>query len=84
MTIRQAIWDTDDDPRGNVRHIAEHGLTPEDVEDVLFGVHELETSRSSGSPIAFGFTSNGQYVCVVFEWVDEDTVYPVTAYPVEE
>jgi hypothetical protein len=84
MAIRQAIWDTDDDPRGNVRHIAEHGLTPDDVEAVLFGVHELETSRSSGNPIAFGFTASGLYVCVVFEWVDEDTVYPVTAYPVEE
>ena len=84
MKIRHAIWDTEDDPRGNVRHIAEHGLTPEDVEDVLFGVHELDKSRSSGSPIAFGFTSSGRYICVVFEWVDDDTVYPVTAYSLEE
>jgi uncharacterized DUF497 family protein len=67
-----------------VQHVAEHGLTPEDVEEVLFGVHELDTSHSSGSPIAFGFTSGGAYVCVVFEWVDEDTVYPVTAYPLED
>ena len=84
MAIRYAIWDTEDDPRGNVRHIGEHGLTPEDVEDVLFGVHELDTSRSSGSPIAFGFTSSGAYICVVFEWVDDETVYPVTAYPLDE
>ena len=84
MAIQYAIWDTEDDPRGNVRHIAEHGLTPDDVEDVLFGVHELDTSRSSGSPIALGFTSGGTYICVVFEWVDDDTVYPVTAYPLEE
>ena len=61
-----------------------HGLTPEDVEDVLLGVHELDTSRSSGMPIAFGFTSGGEYICVVFEWVDDDTVYPVTAYSLEE
>ena len=84
MAIRHAIWDMDDDPRGNVRHVAEHGLTPEDVEDVLFGVHELDTSRSSGIPIALGFTSGGAYICVVFERVDDDTVYPVTAYPLEE
>ena len=84
MAIRYAIWDSEDDPRGNVRHVAEHGLTPEDVEDVLFGLHELDTSRSTGSPIAFGFTSRREYICVVFEWVDDDTVYPVTAYPLEE
>jgi hypothetical protein len=84
MAIRNAIWDTEDDPRGNVRHIAEHDLTPEDIEDVLFGVHELDTSRSSSNPIAFGFTSRGQYIGVVFEWVDDDTVYPVTAYPLDE
>ncbi len=84
MAIRYAIWDTEDDPRGNVRHIGEHGLTPEDVEDVLFGVHESDTSRSSGSPMVFGFTSAGTYICVVFEWVSDDTVYPVTAYALEE
>lgn len=82
MTIRQVIWD--DDPRGNVSHIAEHGLTPEDVEDVLFGPHELDTSRSSGLPIAIGFTAACEYVCVVFEWANEDTVYPVTAFVLED
>ena len=84
MAIRHAIWDADDDPRGNVWHTAEHGLTPEDVEYVLCGVHELDTSRSSGSPIALGFTAGGEYICVVFEWVDDETVYPVTAYVLEE
>ncbi len=74
----------EDDPRGNVRHIGEHGLTQEDVEDVLFGLCELDTSHSSGSPIALGFTSSGQYICVVLEWVDDETVYPVTAYPLDE
>jgi uncharacterized DUF497 family protein len=80
MAIRNAIWDTDDEPDGNVQHIAEHGLTKADVEEVLFGVHELDTSHSSGRPIALGFSSAGEYICVVFDWVDDDTVYPVTAY----
>jgi hypothetical protein len=86
LAIRQVVWDTDDDPRGNVRHIAEHGLLPEDVEDVLFGIHELGANRSSGFPVALGFTATGEYICVVFEWVDEDkeAVYPVTAYRLEE
>ena len=84
MAIRYVIWDMEDEPRGNVQHVAEHGLTPEDVEDVLLGVHELDTARSSGNPIAFGFTSSGEYICVVFEWVDDERVYPITAYVVEE
>ena len=28
-------WDDPDEPGGNVAHIAEHGLTPREVEDVL-------------------------------------------------
>jgi hypothetical protein len=29
------IWDTDDDPGGNVQHIARNGVTKEEVEEVL-------------------------------------------------
>jgi hypothetical protein len=29
------IWDLPDDPKGNVQHIAEHDVTPEEVEEVL-------------------------------------------------
>ena len=35
MPYIEFIWDFDDDPNGNVRHIAEHGLTKEDVEEVV-------------------------------------------------
>jgi uncharacterized DUF497 family protein len=84
MPISDVIWDTDEEPEGNVRHIAEHGLTKEDVEEVLFGIYELDTSRSSGRPIAIGYNDSGEYICVVFEWIDDHTVYPVTAYLLEE
>lgn len=84
MPISSVIWDTDDEPDGNVQHVAEHGVTKDDVEDVLFGIHEIDTSRSSGRPIAFGFNFAGQYLCVVFDWVDDETVYPLTAYFLNE
>jgi hypothetical protein len=45
---------------------------------------EFKVSRSSRRPMAFGHTPSGEYVAVVYEELDEDTVYPVTAYPVEE
>ena len=31
MWIEQVVWDLDDDLDGNVQHIAEHGLTIDDV-----------------------------------------------------
>ena len=39
------IWDLEDDPDGNVQHIAEHGVTPEEVEEVL-NDPESQTGRS--------------------------------------
>lgn len=69
---------------GNVEHIAEHGLTPEDIEQVMENFMAEGTSQSSGRPVRFGFTPDGRYVAVVFEWLDDVTVYPVTAYEVED
>ena len=83
MGYSNAIWDLDEDPRGNVKHIAEHDITKEEVEEVLDNPNGIETSRSSGRPIAFGLTSTGRLIAVVYEEIDEDTVYPVTAYEVE-
>ena len=79
MGYSKAIWDLDDDPEGNVRHIAEHGITQEEVEEVLENPDGIESSLSSSRPIAFGETSTGRLIAVVYEEVDEDTVYPVTA-----
>jgi hypothetical protein len=69
---------------GNIEHIAEHGLTPADVEHVMENFTAEGASQTSGRPVRFGFTSDGRYVAVVFEWVDDVTVFPVTAYQVED
>jgi uncharacterized DUF497 family protein len=76
------IWEMTDD--GNVAHIAEHGLAPEDVESVVLNPVRLGVSRSSGRPIAFGFTRDGREIAVVYEQIDECTVYPITAFEVGE
>lgn len=83
MAYSKAIWDLDDDPAGNVQHIAKHDITKEEVEDVLENPDGIEISRSSGRPIAFGETSTGRLIAVIYEEIDEDKVYPVTAYEVE-
>jgi len=81
MTI---IWDLDDDPDGNVQHIAANDLTKEKVEDVLADPERRGTSRSSGLPLVFGTTSTGRFIAFVFQEVDADTARPVTAYDIEE
>ena len=81
------IWDLEDDPRGNIRHIAEHGVMPEEVEEVLNDWNSRTVySTSSGRPITFGWTAAGRYLAVVWETADEEplTVYPITAYPAPE
>ncbi len=78
------IWDLDDDPEGNVQHIAEHDLTKEEVEEVLADPEGRSTSRSSGLPIVFGTTFTGRFIAVVFDEIDADTAKPVTAYDIEE
>ena len=81
------IWDEEDDRDGNYWHICVegHGLIREEVEDVLQDEEsEIEVSRSSGRPTAFGWTRSGQRIAVVFEEMSEDPkiVYPISAYPV--
>src|SRR5262249_45381176 len=79
MPYYDVLWNYED-ADGNVAHIAEHGLTPEDVNAVLLAPDETGVSRSSGRPIAFGYTPAGRYICVVYEEIDAYTLYPVTAF----
>ena len=72
----------DDDPDGNVLHSAQHGVTKEEVEEVLQNPTHTDNSLSSGNPVVFGDTSTGRHLIVVYEEVDADTVYPITAYDV--
>jgi uncharacterized DUF497 family protein len=61
---------------GNVEHIAEHGITTAEVEDVLENADEVLQSDTSRRPIAFGYARSGRYIAVVYEQIDEITIYP--------
>jgi uncharacterized DUF497 family protein len=84
MDWRRILWDLDDDPAGNVAHVAENDLTPEDVEAVLSAPVREGTSRTTGLPVAWGYVPDGRYVLVVYQVIDADTIRPVTAYEVNE
>jgi uncharacterized DUF497 family protein len=90
MDLRDALfdWDEPDDEGSNTSHIAEHGLTPEEVESALVGENTtFDVSDSSSRPIAFGPTMTGRFIAVVFEVLnpaDPLVLRPITAYDVPE
>jgi uncharacterized DUF497 family protein len=77
------LWD--DSLGGNTEHIAKHGLTKKEVEDVL---HDRNSkwawSRSSDRPIYLGKTASGKQLAVVVENYGGNprTLYPITAYEI--
>ncbi|MBL8797581.1 MAG: BrnT family toxin [Planctomycetia bacterium] len=90
MDLRDALidWDDADDEGSNTTHIAEHGLTPAEVEAALLDDSAtFDVSHSSGRPIAFGYTDTGRFIAVVFEVLNLTElliIRPITAYEVPE
>ncbi len=82
MPFSSILWDLDDDPNGDVRHCAEHGVTKEEVEEVIENPTDTDVSRTSGRRVMFGDTTTGKHLIVVYEEIDADCVYPVTAFEV--
>lgn len=83
MASVECIWDLASDPEGNVQHIAEHGITVEEAEEIVRDRYEAAVaSATSGRPTVFGWTTTGKHLAVIFEIVDDDLrqVYVVTAF----
>jgi uncharacterized DUF497 family protein len=81
-------WDNQDDPRGNLQHIADNGLSTGEVEDVIYDPRSRQVqSRSSDRPALIGETSTGKTIIVIYErYADAGMtiIRPVTAYEIEE
>jgi hypothetical protein len=87
MRDAQIVWDADDDPDGNVQHIAENDLTVEEVESVLLNPKNKDAiSRTSGRWITFGWTSpTHRHIAVIWETIcdDPEMIMVRTAYEVD-
>jgi hypothetical protein len=71
-----------------VDHIAEHGLTPDEVESAFDNIEKETSSRSTGRPAIFGRTFRGDTIFVAYD-LEADTdgtefVYVRTAYIIED
>ena len=44
---------------------------------------KTHVSRSTGRPMIEGYTPDGRVIMVVFEYINDVTIYPITAYEVE-
>jgi uncharacterized DUF497 family protein len=77
MRIERIIW-----PRDRVQHIARHGVTPSEVEEVCFGRPQVLRAKAQGkNPLYYvlGQTDAGRHLfCVVIAFPDGNG-YPVTA-----
>jgi uncharacterized DUF497 family protein len=80
-------WDDEDDPRGNVRHIDDNGISMEEFEAILIDDNSRRgRSRSSGRHTAWGMLPDGREITIVYEVELTDrrpVIRPVTAYEVE-
>jgi uncharacterized DUF497 family protein len=82
MRIEQFVW-----PQDRIEHIARHGVTPEEVEEVCFRKCLVQRAKSEGkNPVYYvlGQTAAGRYLfCVVIRFPDGNG-YPVTAREMTE
>ena len=76
----------DDEEGGNVEHIAEHGLTVDDVEHAFENVIKFTTSRSTKRPALFGYALDQRTIFVAYDQeMDDDgdeVIFVTTAFEV--
>lgn len=82
MEIRELVW-----PEDRIAHIAAHGVSPEEVEEVCFDRPMTLKAKSSGkNPVFYvlGQTFTGRYLfCVIISFPD-GRGYPITARPMTQ
>ena len=64
-----------------LEHIARHDVTLDEWEHVFDNFDIEDFSTTTGRPMRWGYTEEGRYLAVVFEWEgDYQTVIPITGY----
>lgn len=82
MRIQEFVW-----PEDQIDHIARHGVTPDEVEEVCFGRPFVQRAKSEGNnPVYYvlGQTDAGRYLLSIIICFPDGVGYPVTARPMTE
>jgi len=75
-------WDYE--PGGNVEHLAEHGVSPDEAEQVVTYPDMVQVNRHHPDPMfAIGRTKPGRVLGVAYAHRDESTVVVITAFEME-
>lgn len=67
----------------NEAHVLQHGVSCEEVEEVISDPDFTGRSSSSGRPVAEGYISTGRYLLCIYEVLAGGDIYPVTASDVD-
>jgi len=78
LRIDDLAWD-----EVNVEHIARHGVSPDEVEDVCYGFHFCRKEKGQRY-ILGGKTAGGKYLDIVVEKTGEFVFRPITAFEMSE
>ena len=78
VKIDSLEWDEE-----NIGHIARHGVEPDEVEDICYGINITRRCGKSRYIIS-GQTKAGRYLNIVVEVVSRAQFRPITAYPMNE
>ncbi|HEX5199698.1 BrnT family toxin [Paractinoplanes rhizophilus] len=65
-------------------HIAKHNVTPDEVEEVLYGRPRLRVPGRQSTYLVLGQTAAGRYLLIVTARSGEDQIYIVTARDMKE
>jgi len=65
-----------------VAHLSEHDVSRDEFESVVNHPERRGESRSTGRPCCWGETPDGRYLLCVYEYLDQLTIIPITAYEV--
>jgi hypothetical protein len=67
-----------------VDHLVANDVRQDEFEQVVCHARRFRHSRTTGNPVVAGYTDEGRYLVCVFQWIDRDTILPVTAFEPEE
>lgn len=79
ITVKKLIWDP-----WNVRHIARHNISPDQVEAVCHGSPLVLRGQQKNRLVLIGLTEENLVMTVILESKGKGKYYPITAYPTDK